>query len=144
MGSWIRVPDRLDGADRVQPVYLMDLAARHAQWASTRQTTVASNIANVNTPGYEAVDIVPFSDVLDKTALVMAQTQSGHMSFDGSQSGDTKVNRDGTWDVTHSGNSVSLDKEMLKAADISAAFAFDNNVIRSFHRMLLSTAKTGA
>lgn len=36
----------------MQPVNLFDLATQQAKWLSVRQTTVASNVANINTPGY--------------------------------------------------------------------------------------------
>ena len=52
----------------LNPVYLFDLAARHTRWAAARQATIAGNIANANTPGYKALDIEPFAEVLDADA----------------------------------------------------------------------------
>ena len=51
----------------MQPVYLFDLASRHAEWASVREAVVTGNIANANTAGYQAVDIEPFSAILNAT-----------------------------------------------------------------------------
>ena len=47
------------------PVYLFGLASRHAQWASLRQVAISGNVANANTPGYEALDVAPFTDVMN-------------------------------------------------------------------------------
>ncbi|ACL59392.1 flagellar basal body rod protein [Methylobacterium nodulans ORS 2060] len=44
-------------------VYLIDLALREAQHLSARQATVAGNIANADTPGYRARDVVPFRPI---------------------------------------------------------------------------------
>ena len=63
------------------PVYLFDLASRQAQWLAARQTTISGNVANANTPGYRARDVEPFADVLDKTKLAMAATNTGHIGF---------------------------------------------------------------
>jgi flagellar basal-body rod protein FlgB len=126
------------------PVYLFDLASRHADWAATRQTIVTGNIANANTPGYRARDIEPFEDVLDKTALTMARTSEGHIDLIGGELRSGKVDIADSWDVTHSGNSVSLDQELMKAAEVNKAFSLDASIVRSFHRMLLTAVRSGA
>ena len=46
-------------------IYLFQVASQKSQWLSARQTAVASNVANASTPGYRAVDVQPFSAVLD-------------------------------------------------------------------------------
>ncbi|MFI5003202.1 MAG: flagellar basal body protein, partial [Reyranellales bacterium] len=99
----------------MNPVYLFDLAARHTGWAEARQTTITGNIANANTPGYEALDIEPFSDVMDQTRLTMARTDVAHLGGDTSPGEATKVAASESWDVTHSGNTVSVEQELIKA-----------------------------
>lgn len=127
----------------MEPVYLFGLASRHADWAALRQATIAGNIANANTPGYAAMDVEPFQSVLDKTRLVMAETRPGHMS-PGSAAGAEVGTRQGErWDITHSGNSVSLDQELIKANDVARAFTLDTNIVRSFHRMILTSLRSG-
>ena len=49
----------------MEPVNLFDLATRQSQWLAVRQSAIASNIANVNTPGYTANDVEPFEKVLN-------------------------------------------------------------------------------
>jgi flagellar basal-body rod protein FlgB len=44
--------------------------------------------------------------------------------------------------VVHSGNSVSLEQEMIKGSDVNRDYSMNSAVVRSFHRMLLSSTKT--
>ena len=125
----------------MQPVHLFDLASRHAQWVASRQTTVAGNIANANTPGYRTAEIAPFRDVLDATGLALARTDAAHMSTDGTAGG---VDDGQTFDVTATDRPVSLDREMIKADEDFRAFSFDTNVTRAFHRMILASVRSGS
>lgn len=128
----------------MEPIHLFDLASRHAQWASVRQATIAGNIANANTPGYGALDIEPFNAVFDKTALRLARTEPGHIDVTESGIEPGKVAKGESWDITHSGNTVSLDQELVKAGEVNLAFSLNSNVVRSFHRMLLQAVRSGS
>ena len=46
-----------------------------------------------------------------------------------------------SWEVVHSGNSVSLEQEMVKAGDVNRDYSMNTAIVRSFHRMLLISAK---
>ena len=124
------------------PVYLFDLASRQAQWLAARQTTISGNIANANTPGYRAKDVEPFVDVLDKTKLAMASTSSGHIGFDASRPEGMKVKKADTWDTVYSRNSVSLEQEMIKAGEVDRQHTLNTNIVKAFHRMLMSSVRT--
>ncbi|WP_112664569.1 flagellar basal body rod protein FlgB [Microvirga flavescens] len=124
-------------------VYLFDVASRQAQWLSVRQAAVSGNIANANTPGFKALDVEPFADVLDKTQLRMAATDKGHLGFDNAHVRSAKVKKTDSWDVMHSGNSVSLEQEMAKAEEVNRAHSLNNGIVKAFHRMVLSAARTG-
>jgi flagellar basal-body rod protein FlgB len=124
------------------PVYLFGLASRNAQWASLRQVTISGNVANANTPGYEALDVAPFSDVMNETQLAMARTSAGHLGGDAAEAYTGKVDPSASWDITHSGNTVSIDQEMVKAADVNRAMSLNTSIVKSFHRMMLSAARS--
>jgi flagellar basal-body rod protein FlgB len=126
------------------PVYLFGLASRHAQWASLRQVTISGNVANANTPGYEALDVTPFTDVMNKTQLAMARTSAGHLGAGASDAQTGKVDPSQSWDITHSGNTVSLDQEMVKAGEVNRAMSLNTSIVKSFHRMMLSSVRSGA
>ncbi|MGO9391343.1 flagellar basal body protein, partial [Rhodoblastus sp.] len=53
----------------MQPLTLFSLASQNANWLATRQVTIASNVANANTPGYRAQDVAPFNAVLSHLQL---------------------------------------------------------------------------
>jgi flagellar basal-body rod protein FlgB len=124
------------------PVYLFDLASRQSQWLAARQTTISGNIANANTPGYRAKDVEPFVDVLDKTKLAMAATSNSHIGFDASRPEAMKVKKADTWDTVYSKNSVSIEQELIKAGEVDRQHTLNTNIVKAFHRMLMSTVRT--
>ncbi|MPT22443.1 MAG: flagellar basal body rod protein FlgB [Starkeya sp.] len=122
-------------------IFLFKLTTRHAKWASVRQATIAANIANANTPAYRAADVEPFSTVLDRTHLTQARTSAGHLSPAGAEAMRAEVKPADSWEVSDSGNTVSLDQQMVKAADTNAAFTLNTSVVRAFHRMVLASVR---
>lgn len=124
---------------------LFGLASQHHNWLSTRQSLVAGNIANANTPGYKAVDLQPFESALDAATLRMAVSQQGHMVSDPTTTASTSdLEGEQGWEVFHSGSNVNVEQELVKATEINQAYSLDTNVMKSFQRMLLTSAKTGA
>lgn len=121
--------------------YLFGLSSRRAEWLSARQAVVAENVANANTPTYRAKDVTPFSEVLETTALQMSGSNPSHLVASAGRDFGIDEASQKPWDVTHSGNSVSLEQEMLKAGEVSRDFALSTSVAKSFHRMFMSTLK---
>jgi flagellar basal-body rod protein FlgB len=124
------------------PVYLFDLASRQSQWLAARQATISGNVANANTPGFRARDVEPFADVLDKTKLVMAATNDSHIGFSPSRAEATKVKKSESWDTVYSKNSVSLEQELIKAGEVNRQHSLNTSIVKSFHRMLMSSVRT--
>lgn len=122
-------------------IYLFGVASRRAEWLSNRQTIVAENVANANTPGYTTKDIKPFSEVMDTTRLQMAASNPLHLvSADGRAVEADSAPAEG-WDVLYSGNSVSLEQEMLKAGEVSRDFSLNTSVVKAFQSMLMTSVK---
>jgi flagellar basal-body rod protein FlgB len=126
----------------VGPLYLFELASSQARYLELRQSTIATNVANANTPGFKARDVEPFNKVLDGMPVRLATTAPSHMQLSPAESDTRATAKKDSWDVVHSGNSVSLEQEMIKGSDVSRDYAMNSAVVRSFHRMLLSSAKT--
>ncbi|MBF9232624.1 flagellar basal body rod protein FlgB [Microvirga alba] len=124
-------------------VFLFDVASRQAQWLAVRQATISGNIANANTPGFKSSDVEPFANVLDKTQLSMAATDRGHIGSDTSQVRAVKVKKTDSWDVMHSGNSVSIEQEMAKAGDVNRDYSLNTSIVKAFHRMILASTRGG-
>lgn len=104
---------------------IFTLLKSRMQWHQARQTVIAENIANANTPGYEAKTLSEpdFKSILERqhsgrsSAASLRQTNGKHMQ--GLQ-GDTDLGvaeAVGDWEVTPSGNSVVLEEQMMKLAE---------------------------
>lgn len=122
-------------------IYLFNLASQRSQWLSLRQETISSNVANANTPGYAARDVQPFESVLQSERLSIAASDPGHLVQSTAPADGIEDAQDDNWQTYNSGNSVSIEKELVKAGEVNGAFALNNNVVKAFHRMLLASAK---
>src|SRR6185369_11691081 len=100
-------------------VNLFALAAKQAEWLSVRQSAIPGNIANVNTPGYHALDVEPFAKVHDgKGAVSMQSTQARHLAGGGDAEAIALRQRDDGPKVLPSGNSVVLENELLDGGEV--------------------------
>jgi flagellar basal-body rod protein FlgB len=125
----------------LQPLALFSLATQEANWLSAREATIASNVANANTPGYQAQDVQPFSAVLSHLQLTMAADQPGQMQPAMASGERISLEPSDSWETVYSGNSVDLDQEMMKAGDVSRAHALNVSIVRAFQQMLLNAVK---
>jgi flagellar basal-body rod protein FlgB len=95
---------------------------------AARQKTVASNIANVDTPGYKTKDI---------------DFQSEFESLlNGSSSGPAAQEVSGL-KVKNDGNNVNLDREARLLSENSIRFTAATNLLKSQFRVLKSAIKEG-
>lgn len=95
--------------------------------SSLRQQVIASNIANINTPGYKKQE-VSFEDefkraVENKYAPKMAQTEPEHLPG-GRNLGNVqiKINTIRNTAMRYDGNNVDVDEEMSKLAENGLRF----------------------
>jgi len=121
--------------------YLFAVAAQNAEWLSARQKLVATNVANANTPGYRATDLKPFINILERSGESLATTHPAHMMLDGNDRLQTRVMEPEPSDVTLSGNSVNLEREMTKLGEVNRSYSLNTNIQRTFHQMLMATLK---
>ncbi|WP_371170477.1 FlgB family protein [Aliiroseovarius sp. 2305UL8-7] len=94
-------------------------AAGLAQHAALRQSVIAQNVANADTPGYRAQDVKPFADVFQPgEAAHMRHTRAGHLDLGVATTPDDRphtVYRPGA--MSPNGNSVTLEAEMMASAE---------------------------
>ena len=126
----------------MDPIHLFDLAGRQARWLSTDQSVIAANVSNASTPGYRAKALQPFTEVLDKTELRLASTDASHLALDPMQAQGAAIKEENPWEVTDSGNSVSVEQELIKAGDVNRAYSLNTGIVKSFHAMLMSAMKS--
>ncbi len=97
---------------------IVQMAQELARHSGARQTLVARNIANADTPGYRATDVLPFEEVYQgRTEVAPRQTRDGHMG--GAEMPETAMRVvDARTEPAPNGNSVSLETEMMKSAEV--------------------------
>ncbi|PCJ73773.1 MAG: flagellar biosynthesis protein FlgB [Rhodobacteraceae bacterium] len=96
-----------------------DLAAH----ASSRQAVIAQNIANADTPGYKARDMVSFADSFRETANMRTSSQplrAGHIAFGAGGVGGDIIESAAFGAESPNGNTVSLEDQLVRAADVKA------------------------
>ena len=126
----------------MEPVNLFQLAAQQSRWLAVRQSAVAGNVANVNTPGYGTVDVEPFDKVLDKSSVTLAVTQAGHLNGNATDSGFSIRQDDKSTSLLPSENSVVLENELMKAGDIRRQFELNTAIVKAFHRMMMTSVRS--
>ncbi len=96
---------------------LFNLAERRLAWTNQRQEVLAQNIANVNTPHWQAKDVRPFAAALDNaTGVTLARTDAGHLAGT-LDTGAQSLLTPAVGVHAPDGNAVSLDEQLTKVAD---------------------------
>jgi flagellar basal-body rod protein FlgB len=122
-------------------VYIYSLASQRAGYLSARQTLIAENVANVNTPGYKAVDLKPFSAVLQQTGIAMAVTNPAHLTPTAQEVDAPKPTEEDAAEATVSGNSVDLEGEMVKLGEVNRDYGMATGIKKIFHQMYMQALK---
>jgi flagellar basal-body rod protein FlgB len=122
-------------------IYLFQVASQKAQWLSARQTAVASNVANASTPGYRAVDVQPFSAVLNTSPIAMTSTNPAHIAPATSLLDSLKEVETDPAEQTLSGNTVNLEQQMINLGEVSRDFSMTAGTRRAFHQLMLAALK---
>ena len=99
------------------------MAEKRLAWIDQRQSVLAQNIANANTPGYQARDITPFSDVL--AAEARRSTAPARTPVDRNLAGRSL-----------DGNAVVLDEQLEKVAETDTAQQLSLNLYKKYAGML--------
>lgn len=119
-------------------IALLAQAQAMATHALHRQNLIAENIANADTPGYKARDIRPFSleSHPSEAPLALRSTRGGHVA--GLTAGSSTVlgSLDKSAEPSPNGNTVSLDREMVKAAELRQQYEMAIGIYRKSMNIL--------
>ena len=98
-------------------ISIFKTASAMAVHAGQKQALIAQNVANADTPGYQARDLPDFQSLYHHDdAQVQRATRRGHLNGAiGGTGVATPVERPGT--ASPDGNTVSVEQEMLGAVD---------------------------
>lgn len=94
-----------------------DLIKKTLDVSSLRQSTISSNIANLNTPDYK-VNKVEFEKYLSeaKNGIALQKTNSMHFGVDNIRDIKPVIEKRTTTSVNDNGNNVDVDMEMTELA----------------------------
>ncbi len=110
----------------MEPVGLDDTVSqlrRVLDRVSRRTNVTAANLANVDTPGYKALE-VQFGDTLaDAGGVEMRRTDPRHLSSSGAPRGMGKVVEAVTGRIRNDGNTVDVDMEMTNLAKLQGRYS---------------------
>jgi len=117
---------------------LFQVAGDRMRYLTERQTLIARNIANADTPGYKAQDLAPFTPVSASggtavagvSPVLLAQTNPVHLQLepDAVESQPPVATEADYGGEKPSGNTVSVEEQMIRSADVSNAFAMASAV----------------
>lgn len=126
--------------EMLNAIDLFRLSADRMRYLTERQTVIARNIANADTPGYKAQDLAApnFDSALLRAGstsgggvappLALARTEAGHLSSSPETTFAQQALTTPNASEKPDGNTVSLDEQMEKSADIANAFALASAV----------------
>jgi len=108
---------------------LLDLLRQRMSWLNARQAVLNQNVANADTPGYEARDLKPvnFENLMRQTSAPqfsppLAITDPRHIAILKSQDAGFREITSTDTEANPTGNTVSLQDEMIKVADTQAQY----------------------
>lgn len=129
----------MTGPFRDETVALLHAALERA---SRRVSAVASNLANVDTPGYRAVD-ARFEDVLAEAVRIEPlRTHPGHLGAAGKRRSVTIVEREPTR-MRNDGNTVDVDFEMTLLASLQGRYQAAAELVRKRFALLAYAVTDG-
>lgn len=121
-----------------QSLDLFQTAHAMARHAGARQALVAQNIANADTPRYEARHIQPFQDIFEASGdMQMRATRAAHLSTGGTVGANATPLRT-TTEPSPNRNTVSLEEEMMNSVAISR----EHNRALTIYRHAMTVLRT--
>ncbi|WP_375689917.1 flagellar basal body rod protein FlgB [Pseudooceanicola sp. LIPI14-2-Ac024] len=113
------------------------------QWLGARQVVISENIANADTPDYKSKDVGAFDAMMEgnERSNGLRVTKPNHIQ--GAPKSNIGIEADtGPWEQSLDGNTVSLEQQTIKAAEVSEGYKLAASLYRKGHD-LLTLAVTG-
>jgi flagellar basal-body rod protein FlgB len=102
----------------ITDIPILSMLRERMQWQQARQQVLAENVANADTPDYQAKDLAPldFSQELKAAALPMVRTNPGDIAAASDSTSRFASGGEGPYEIRPRGNAVSHEEEMMKVA----------------------------
>lgn len=110
---------------------LLSLAEKRLAWTDQRQTLLAENIANADTPGWAPREVQSFASLLSgaQQAMMPAQTAPGHLAGIPPAVLAAAQQRS---ERAPDGNGVKLDEQLAKVADTGSIHDLTSNLYMKY------------
>lgn len=103
----------------LEKIEVFRMASALMSHSATRQSVLAQNIANSDTPGYQARDLPAFKDLYQNADVATGPRITRARHLHGSTSVyQAAVTTSDANTANPNGNTVSLEEEMMKAVDV--------------------------
>jgi len=116
------------------------LAERRLEWIDQRQRVLAQNIANADTPAYQARDMSPFEKLLSTAPITPTVTNAMHLAGRVSEASLTSLMPS---ERAPDGNAVNVENELTKVARDETDSALVGNLWKSYMGLYLSALGKG-
>lgn len=120
---------------------LLNMLTKKMGWLSQRQVVLSQNVANGDTPGYQAKDLQPFDFKKELAGaglrLQAKRTDAAHLAAGGGDGGGRRAKAAADkYEASPQGNTVVLEEEMLKISDTQMDHSMITNLYRKQMGML--------
>lgn len=117
------------------------------RWLTQRQRVIGQNIANANTPDYEARDLRPlnFRDSLRQAdmSLTLAQTSSGHIPASTARDAYRTAANRAPYETTPDGNRVVLEEQLVKMNQVQQNYTLSLRIFQKYTQLYRTVAGGG-
>jgi flagellar basal-body rod protein FlgB len=128
----------------INQLALFRTLAQRLDWLSQRQTVLAQNVANADTPGYRPQDLEPFERHLRRAGgprggprLATATTDPNHLSGRVEPASTAKADRmPDAYESAPGGNEVVLEQQMMNVAETAMHHQMALNLYRKHVGMI--------
>lgn len=122
-------------------VPLFALMGRRMSWLTQRQTVLAHNVSNADTPDFKPLDLTKesFRKMIDGTkspTVTMRHTSASHIQPVHEPDPFRKGKAKEFYETTLAGNSVVLEEQLMKVSETQGAYNLATNLYRKHVKML--------
>jgi flagellar basal-body rod protein FlgB len=125
---------------------LFKAMSQRMAWLNERQSVLAQNVANADTPNYRSRDLKApsFAELVGRknSQLQLAATQPNHLTGSGADA-PFRQEADRNVELSPSGNSVSLEEQMMKVSSTATDYQLTTTLYKQHIAMLKTVLGKG-
>ncbi len=129
------------GEGMAADIGIFSVAEQRLEWLEQRQSLLAQNIANADTPNYATRDLAPFAAMLGQFDVAPTRTNPLHLAGLRSRGTATEPR---PYERSPDGNTVSIEQQMTKVADDEGSQALVGNLWKSYMGMFMTALGHGS